>query len=192
MMGPLIIVSGPSGVGKSTIIQRLLADAPGPLRLSVSATTRPPRTGERDGVDYHFWSRERFAAEVAAGAFLEHAVVHGDDYGTLRAEVEPHRRAGVGVLLDIDVQGAEQVRQIVPDNVSVFLRAPSLEEYERRLRKRGTEEETVIQRRLAAARAELALAPTYSYQIVNEDLARAIAELRTIVADQFARARDDG
>jgi guanylate kinase len=192
MMGPLIIVSGPSGVGKSTIIQRLLADPPGPLRLSVSATTRAPRPTERDGVDYHFRSNERFTDAVAAGAFLEHAVVHGNNYGTLRSEVDPHRQAGMGVLLDIDVQGAEQVRRVVPDHVSVFMRAPSLEEYERRLRQRATESEPAIERRLAAARAELALAPTYSYQIVNEDLNTAIVELRAIVADQFARVRDDG
>jgi guanylate kinase len=192
MIGPLIIVSGPSGVGKSTIIRRLLADPPGALRLSVSATTREARPGEREGVDYHFWTRDRFAAEVAAGAFLEHAVVHGQDYGTLRSEVDPHRRAGVGVLLDIDVQGAEQVRRIEPNNISVFLRAPSIEEYERRLRNRGTEDEAKIQRRLATARTELALADTYSYQIVNEDIDAATAELRAIVADQFARTRYAG
>jgi len=174
------------------MIQRLLADPPGPLRLSISATTRPPRPQERDGVDYHFWSNERFDAQVTAGAFLEHAVVHGNKYGTLRSEVDPHRRAGIGILLDIDVQGAEQVRRVVPDHISVFLRAPSLEEYERRLCQRSTEDPSAIERRLRAARAELALAPTYSYQIVNEDLTTAIAELRAIVADQFARVRDVG
>jgi guanylate kinase len=174
------------------MIQRLLADPPGPLRLSISATTRPPRLSERDGVDYYFWSHERFDSQVAAGAFLEHAVVHGNNYGTLRSEVDPHRQAGIGVLLDIDVQGAEQVRRVVPDHISVFLRAPSLVEYERRLRQRATEDPSAIERRLNAARAELALAPTYSYQIVNEDLTTAIAELRAIVADQFARVRDVG
>jgi guanylate kinase len=192
MTGPLIIVSGPSGVGKSTIIQRLLAAAPGPLRLSVSATTRLPRPSEHDGTDYHFWTRERFAAGVAAGEFLEHAIVHKKDYGTLRSEVEPYRQQGIGVILDIDVQGAEQVRRLAPDNVSVFLRAPSLEEYERRLRKRATEDEASIQGRLSVARAELALAPTYSYQIINDDLDSATARLRAFVADQFARARHDG
>ena len=134
--GPLIIVSGPSGSGKSTVIQRLLADPPGPLRLSVSATTRPPRPGEIDEVDYHFWTRERFEQELEAGAFLEHAIVHGADcYGTLAAEVGPHLEQGTGVILDIDVQGAEQVRRIWPTHVSVFLKAPSMEEYERRLRR---------------------------------------------------------
>src|SRR5437773_11766136 len=101
--GPLITLSGPSGSGKTTVIQRLLADPPGPLRLSVSATTRPPRPGERDGVDYHFWTREQFERKLAAGEFLEHAVVHGHDYyGTLRAEVEPYLQRGQGVILDID------------------------------------------------------------------------------------------
>src|SRR5947199_4011324 len=103
--GPLIILSGPSGSGKTTVIQRLLADPPGPLRLSVSATTRPARPDEREGVDYYFWTREEFERRLAAGEFLEHAVVHGVDYyGTLRAEVEPYLTAGRGVVLDIDVQ----------------------------------------------------------------------------------------
>src|SRR5262245_9416335 len=122
-MGPLIIISGPSGVGKSTLIRRLIADPPGPLRLSVSATTRPIRPGETDGVDYHYWSPERFEAEVAAGGFLEHAVVHGAHrYGTLRNEVEPFLRKDCGVVLDIDVQGAEQVRGTIPEHTSIFLR----------------------------------------------------------------------
>jgi guanylate kinase len=191
-MGPLIIVSGPSGVGKSTIIERLLSDPPMPLRLSVSATTRAARPEERDGEDYHFWTHKRFAAEIEAGAFLEHAIVHGEHYGTLRSEVEPFRHEGKGVVLDIDVQGAQQVRRIIPDNISVFVRAPTIKEYEQRLRQRGTEGEGEIRKRLAAAAAELALAGTYSYQIVNDDPATATAELRRIVADRFARIRDDG
>lgn len=186
-MGPLIIVSGPSGVGKSSLIHDLLDDPPRPVRLSVSATTRKPRPHERDGIDYHFWAPERFQAGVAAGEFLEHAIVHGQRYGTLRSEVEPFRRSGIGVVLDIDVQGAEQVRAIEPDNTSVFIRAPSMEDYEKRLRKRASEGEEEVQRRLAAARAELALAPTYSYQIVNDDLARAVADLRAIVAGANTR-----
>src|SRR5436309_11636858 len=109
--GPLIIVSGPSGTGKSTIVKRLLADPELPLRLSVSATTRRPRPGEKDGVQYHFWSRERFLQEKEAGAFLESAEVHGQYYGTLKREVEPYREQGKGVILDIDVQGAAQIRR---------------------------------------------------------------------------------
>jgi guanylate kinase len=188
--GPLIILSGPSGSGKSTVIKRLLADPPGPLRLSVSATTRPRRAGEVDGVDYHFWTRDRFAAELADGSFLEHAVVHGNDYGTLRSEVEPYLSKGDGVILDIDVQGAEQVRRICPEHVSVFLKTPTLGEYERRLRQRGTEDEAAVQRRLTNARAELAHADGYQYQIINGDLATAVAELRAIVAREFERTRN--
>lgn len=190
--GPLVILSGPSGSGKSTVIQRLLADPPGPLRLSVSATTRPPRPGEVDGVDYHFWTREKFERELQAGAFLEHAVVHGTYYyGTLRAEVEPYLERGTGVILDIDVQGAEQVRRLCPDHVSVFLLAPTLAEYERRLVARG-EDPASIRRRMETARAELALADGYQYQITNDDLARATAELRGVVGREFERAHDAG
>jgi guanylate kinase len=188
--GPLVILSGPSGSGKSTVVRRLLDDPPGPLRLSVSATTRRPRPGEVDGRDYHFWTRERFERELAAGAFLEHAVVHGTDYyGTLRSEVEAEREAGRGVILVIDVQGAEQVRRLCPDHVSVFLYTPP-EELERRLLLRGTEDKAVIRRRLETARAELAQRDKYQYQILNDDLARATAELRAIVAREFERGRD--
>jgi guanylate kinase len=175
------------------VIQRLLADPPGLLRHSVSATTRPPRPGEIDGTDYHFWTPERFARELAAGAFLEHAVVHGaDSYGTLRAEVEPFLAAGCGVVLDIDVQGAEQVRELWPDHVSVFLKAPSMAEYERRLRARGSEDEPTIVRRMETAREELAHAAGYQYQIINDDLARATAELCEVVGREFERIRNVG
>src|SRR5262245_47025209 len=120
---PLIILSGPSGCGKSTVIARVLAQPAFPLRLSVSATTRSPRPGERDGVAYHFWTRERCQQEVRAGAFAEWAEVHANYYGTLRQEIDPYREQGIGVILDIDVQGAAQVRQQYPDQVSIFLRA---------------------------------------------------------------------
>src|SRR5262245_58934490 len=188
--GVLVILSGPSGSGKSTVIRGLLADPPGPVRLSVSATTRAPRNGEHEGVDYHFWTREWFEQQLASGAFLEHAIVHGNYYGTLRSEVESYVREGWFVILDIDVQGAEQVRLQCPDHVSVFLRAPSIEGYERRLRGRGTENEDAIQRRLAAVRAELAHAPGYQYQIVNDDLTTATTEFRAIVVREFERRRD--
>jgi guanylate kinase len=190
--GPLIILSGPSGSGKSTVISRLLAPGDLPLRLSVSATTRPPRSGERDGVNYHFWTRDQFEEEVRANAFLEWAEVHGHCYGTLRCEVEPYRRQGQGVLLDIDVNGAAQVRRQCPDHVSVFLRTSSPEVYEQRLRKRGTESEAEVQRRLAAARRELACASDYQYQIVNDDLDTAVAELRAVVLRHWARDHHAG
>jgi guanylate kinase len=182
---PLIIVSGPSGSGKSTVIRRLLAEGGLPLRLSVSATTRMPRSGERDGVDYHFWKQERFREHVKAGAFLEWAEVHGQCYGTLREEVDPYRARGTGVLLDIDVQGASQVRRSYPGSCSIFLRAPSWPEYERRLRARGTEDEAAIARRLATARRELERVGEYDHVIINDDLATAVGELRRLVASLF-------
>jgi guanylate kinase len=190
MRGPLIILSGPSGSGKSTVVRRLLDDPPCPLWVSVSATTRPPRPGELDGVDYHFWTRERFEQERDAGAFLEYAVVHGTDYyGTLRSEVESRRTEGTAVILVIDVQGAEQVRRACPDHVSVFLYTP-MDELERRLLRRGTEDPAIIRRRLETAKAELAQKRHYQYEIVNDDLARATAELRGVVAREFERSRN--
>jgi guanylate kinase len=186
--GPLLILSGPSGAGKSTVIRRLLEQGDLPLHLSVSATTRAPRGQERDGVDYHFWTRPRFDAEVAAGEFLEWAEVWGNCYGTLRSEVEPYRARGVGVILDIDVQGAAQIRIKCPDAVTVFLRTSSLDEYERRLRKRHTEDEAAIQRRLAGARAELAHAGDYQHQVINDELGAAVADLHTLVKGLFARS----
>ncbi len=128
--GPLIILSGPSGVGKSTVIRRLLTEGGPPMRLSVSATTRTRREGERDGVDYTFWSPERFQQEIDAGGFLEWAEVHGRRYGTLRSEVERWLAQGCGILLDIDVHGAEQVRRKCPHALSIFLKLPSWEMYE--------------------------------------------------------------
>ena len=183
--GPLIILSGPSGSGKSTVIRRLLAASGLPLRLSVSVTTRPPRAGEVDGIAYHFWTRERFEEEVRAGGFLECAEVFGALYGTLRREVEPVREQGQGALLEIDVQGAAQVRRQCPDAVSIFLKAPSLETYEQRLRQRHTESEAAIRRRLEGARRELARAGEYDYQVVNDDLDRAVAEVEAIIRRQF-------
>ena len=194
-LGPLIIVSGPSGSGKSTVIGRVLRESGLPLHKSVSATTREPRVRVRDGaefreqtgVEYHFWDRERFLREVGAGAFLEWAEVHGRLYGTLRAEVDPFRAAGKGVLLDIDVQGADQIRRQYPDCVTVFLHTSQFEEYERRLRARGTETEEAIQTRLATTRRELPRAGDYRYEVLNDDLEAAVARLGGIVAASFPR-----
>jgi guanylate kinase len=183
--GPLFILSGPSGSGKSTVIARLLGERDLPLRLAVSATTRPPRHGERAGEHYHFWTRVQFDRERALDGFLEWAEVFGNYYGTLRSEVEPYRERGLGVLLEIDVKGWEQVRSRCPEAVSIFLQASSLETYEKRLRDRRTESEENIKRRLEGARAELARAPEYDYQIINDDLEFAVARLRAIVLDQF-------
>jgi guanylate kinase len=191
-LGPLIIVSGPSGCGKTTLIERLLADRVWPLRLSVSVTTRLPRPGERDGVQYHFWSKERFEAERAAGAFLESAEVFGNWYGTLQREVEPYRARGEGVLLEIDVNGWRQVKLLCPDAVSVFVRTSSLEVLEQRLRRRGTETEATLRRRLDGALRELASADRYEFQVINDDLDSALDVLRNIVRPLFERTKHAG
>jgi guanylate kinase len=181
MRGPLVIVSGPSGTGKSTTIARLLAAPPVPLRLAVSATTRAPRAGECEGVHYWFWDRTHFEQAVAEGQFLEHAEVHGNLYGTPRDEVDPFRERGVGVVLDIDVQGADQVRAVAPDAVAVFLYLTDPAEYERRLRRRASESEEALQRRLANGRRELARMADYHYQVPNDDLDAAVARLSEVV-----------
>ena len=184
-VGPLIIVSGPSGSGKSTLIRRAQAEFGPRLRHSVSATTRDPRAGEEDGVHYHFWTRDRFEQGIAAGEFLEWATVFGNHYyGTLRSEVERYRAEGVGVILDIDVQGAEQLRITCPDGYFVFLETPP-GEYERRLRARGTDPEEAIQRRLETARQELARAGEFDRRILNDDVDRAAADLCAVIRRLF-------
>jgi guanylate kinase len=183
--GPLVILSGPSASGKSTVVRHLLAEGGLPLRAAVSATTRPARPGEQDGISYHFWTPEQFEAEERAGGFLEWAEVHGQRYGTLRREVEGPRDQGLGVILVIDVQGAAKVRPLCPDAVSVFLMASSPEVLERRLRKRGTEDEAAVARRLANAREELRRADEYDYQILNDDLDGAVRTLRALIVKLF-------
>ena len=184
--GVALVVSGPSGAGKSTVCKQVLANRPG-MRFSISCTTRVPRVGETDGVDYHFLSRPEFAAKMAAGEFLEHAEVHNNFYGTLRAEVEPGLRRGDDVLLDIDVQGARQVRQnsqasgIGSLYAFVFLAPPSLTELERRLRGRQTDAEDVILRRLANARREIAAWREYDYLVINDEIPRAVLEMTAIL-----------
>jgi len=181
---PLIILAGPSGSGKSTIIDRLLSDKDLPLRLSVSATTRQPRPHERNGVHYYFWTREQFDKQRQAGAFLEWATVHGQWYGTLRSEVEDYRTRGTGVLLDIDVQGAAQVRAQCPDCLSIFIRASSWEVYEQRLQKRGEGPESIV-RRLATARRELERIQEFDRVIINDDLELAVAQVRKLIEQAF-------
>ena len=184
--GPLIILSGPTASGKTTLVQRVLAEDPHLLRMSVSVTTRSPRKGEEDGRDYHFWTPERFEQGIAAGAFLEWAQVHGVAYyGTLRSEVDDYTAQGIGVILVIDVQGAAKVRTERPDAVSIFLLASSMTVYEQRLRGRGTEDEATIARRLATAQHELERVGEYQYQIVNDDLEHAVAEFRRVIAQYF-------
>ena len=182
---PLIIVSGPSGCGKTTLIRRVLEEMPS-VRLSVSVTTRKERVNEEPGVAYHFWSVPEFIAARDKGQFLEWAEVHGNYYGTLENEVMPHRQIGIGVLLDIDVQGAEQVRKRCPDAVSIFIKTSKFETLEERLRKRHTEPEEAIQKRLETARVELARAGEYNYQVINDDLETALASMRAILGPLFA------
>jgi len=181
--GKLIVISGPSGAGKTTLLKRMYAECSAPLVAGVSATTRRPRPGETDGVDYHFISPEEFARRRAAGEFLECFEVfgRGDWYGTLQSDVAPRLAAGKWVVLEIDVQGTFAVLQKYPDAVTIFIRPSSIEELERRLRARNTETEDAIQGRLATARRELLSAPAYRYQVVNDDIETAVGELCRIL-----------
>lgn len=164
----LFVISGPSGVGKGTLVSLVRRMRPD-LGLTVSATTRPPRLGEVSGVSYHFLSEEEFSRRVDAGEFLEWAEVHGHRYGTLRDDVNAMLASGKSVVLEIDVQGALNVRRILPTAVLIFVEPPSLGELERRLRKRGTESEAQIGLRLAHAKHELELSARYDVRLVNDD-----------------------
>lgn len=179
MKGALFIVAAPSGAGKSSLVNALLAREPG-IRLSVSSTTRPPRPGEADGEHYQFIDVAQFRRDAGAGLFLEHAEVHGNFYGTPRSAVEPILAGGDDVLLEIDWQGARQVRAAMPDCVSVFILPPSREELERRLRKRNQDSEPVIARRLAAAREEISHCHEFDYLVVNDVFEQALEDLRHI------------
>jgi guanylate kinase len=168
--GKLIVFSGPSGVGKSTLLRQLLARCSGRLRLSISATTRPPRPDERDGIDYHFLSDEEFQRRREAGEFIESCEVFGRGhwYGTPRSEVTPSLAEGESVILEIDVDGARTVLEQYPEAVTIFVRPRSLADLERRLRLRGTETEESIARRLEVARHEMEQADSYRYVVIND------------------------
>jgi len=179
-----VVISGPSGSGKTTIVERLLEQSHVKLVKSVSATTRKPRKNEIEGENYYFLTPAEFTRRRERGAFLECAEVHGTGnwYGTLKSEVERARSLGGWALLEIDVQGASQIVHKYPQALTLFLRTSSEAEYERRLRGRGTDSEEVIQRRLANARTELESAPQYRFQIVNDDLDRAVGEIVNIIS----------
>jgi guanylate kinase len=178
--GLLIVISGPSGVGKDTLIRRLL-ELDKNLRYSVSCTTRAPRPGEADGVDYSFVSRERFQQLIDEGAFLEHATYNGNLYGTLAERVERERKAGHDVVLKIEVQGAEQVRAKVPDAVFIFVVPPSVDELVKRQVKRNTETSQDMEARRLIATREMEYASRYDHVVVNDKLDRAVSEVLTII-----------
>ena len=178
--GTLFIVSAPSGAGKTSLVNALVGGIDD-LRVSVSHTTRPQRPGEREGVDYHFVDRAQFETMIAAGDFLEHATVFGNHYGTARETVSRQLRSDVDVVLEIDWQGARQVRRLIPEAVSVFILPPSYEELESRLRRRETDSRETIAERMQAAEAEMSHFGEYDFLVVNDDFHRALGELQAIV-----------
>jgi len=180
--GTVFVVSGPSGVGKSTIVRRVL-DADARVRFSISHTTRAPRRGETDGVDYHFVDRAAFRALVDEGAFLEHAEYQGNLYGTSRTAVEAPTREGFDLILEVEVQGAKQLQLRLPDAMRIFILPPSPEVLEARLRARNTEDEAVTRRRLEKAAEELVYADECQHRIVNDSIDKAVDELLRIIRD---------
>jgi len=186
--GVLFVVSGPSGVGKGTINQKLFDEFGDNVAFSVSATTRGPREGEVDGKHYFFISRQEFENRIANNEFLEHAEFAGNCYGTPRSYVLKLLDEGVSVILEIDLQGAIQVKERMPESVSIFILPPSYEVLESRLRGRGTETPEKIEKRLAAAKHEMEMAHIYDYQIINDDLEAAYQQLRSIFINENDKA----
>jgi guanylate kinase len=183
MRGKLFVITAPSGAGKSSLIKALLAEEPG-LKLSVSYTTRAPRPGEQDGREYHFVDEPTFLAMRDRGEFLENALVHGNRYATSKKVISETLERGEDLILEIDWQGAAQVRKLYPDCVGIFILPPSIEELERRLRSRGQDSDAVIKRRLANAQAEMAHAGEFKYRIINKDFNTAKAALAELVRSE--------
>ena len=180
MSGILFIISAPSGAGKSSLTAKLL-EADSKIHLSVSYTTRAPRSGEVEGREYHFVDKSRFMSMLKRGEFLESAEVHGNHYGTSEAWIREQRAAGRDVLLEIDWQGAQQVRRIFPEAIGIFILPPSIAELERRMRQRGQDSEEVVRRRLAVAADEMSHAAEFEYVIINNDFEEARRDLIAVV-----------
>lgn len=178
--GNLVIVSGPSGAGKGTLVRELATRVPDSW-CAISATTRAPRPGEREGIDYFFLTTEEFESHERTGDFLETAEVHGNRYGTLRSAVQERLSSGLTVLLEIDPQGAQQVKRVMPEAVLVFIEAPSMEELRRRIEARGAEDADQIETRMRTAIEEMKIAGTYDFVVINEDVSKAAEQLARIV-----------
>ena len=184
--GKTFIISGPSGVGKSTVLKELFQDRDD-LYFSVSATTRPPRPGEINGVHYHFTDVDEFRKMISEDAFLEYAEYVGNFYGTPKAPVEKWLEEGRDVVLEIEVQGGRQIKKVAPDCVSLFILPPSLKVLEKRLRGRGTETEEVIEKRLAAAADEIRCVKDYDYAVINDTVEQAVLDIEAILAAEKLR-----
>jgi guanylate kinase len=185
--GSMLMIVAPSGAGKSSLVNALLQED-GALKLSLSTTTRAPRPGEVDGKDYRFITREEFITERDQGHFLEHAEVHGNFYGTSKDWIETQIKTGRDVMLEIDWQGAQQIRQMIPEVQWIFIFPPSVEALEERLRKRGQDDEATIQRRLAAAHLELQHAHEADFIVINDDFEQALIDLRQVLAASRLRS----
>ena len=184
-MAKVFVITGPSGVGQGTLINELRSRIDG-LELSVSATTRPPRKGELDGTEYHFLDASEFERLADEGSFLEHAEYSGHRYGTLRSEVEGKLAAGNPVVLEIEVQGARQVRAAMPEAVQVFIAPPNPEALEVRLQGRGTDDPAAIERRLEVSSTELEAQSEFAHVVVNDEIKRAATELEEIARDELS------